>query len=154
MNSSPRLLSPRKREHRWLRYSLRSLLLVMTILCLWLGWLTHRAQEQRAALAFLRSVPVGSIRFDRRDEQIWAPAWLRQSIGDDYFRSIVEVHLTSEVTGENLPQVVAQLCRLPKLETVYLWYAKVTDDDLRHLTSLTQISHLGLYFRFFRNFNG
>jgi hypothetical protein len=118
----------------------------MTILCLWLGWLTHRAQEQRAALAFLRSVPVGSIRFDRRDEQIWAPAWLRQSIGDDYFRSIVEVHLTSEVTGENLPQVVAQLCRLPKLETVYLWYAKVTDDDLRHLTSLTQISHLGLYF--------
>jgi hypothetical protein len=146
MSSSPGPLPFLKLERRSLRFSLRSLLLLTTVLCVWLGWQAHRAHEQQAALAFLRGVPVGSIKYDRRAEELSVPNWLRESIGDNFFRSVVEVHLTDSVTSENLPEIVSQLRRLPKLETVYLWHARVSDDDLRHLTPLTQISHLGLYF--------
>ena len=34
-----------KRKRRWLRFSLRSFLIVVTILCVWMGWYVYRAQE-------------------------------------------------------------------------------------------------------------
>jgi hypothetical protein len=36
-----------------LRISLRGLLLLMVLACCWLGWLTHRARQQRAAVAWV-----------------------------------------------------------------------------------------------------
>ena len=45
-----------KRKRRWLRYSLRSLLLVMLMLSVWLGWMANRAAKQRRAVALVEEL--------------------------------------------------------------------------------------------------
>ena len=40
-----------KRKRRFLRFSLRTLLLVMLVLCVVLGWTVNRAQQRRAVQA-------------------------------------------------------------------------------------------------------
>jgi hypothetical protein len=41
---------PRKNRRRWFQYRLRTLFLVMTALCVWLGWESHVVRQRKAAL--------------------------------------------------------------------------------------------------------
>jgi hypothetical protein len=41
------------RNRRWLRFGLRTLLVLVTLLCVWLGWFMHGVQKQRKAAARL-----------------------------------------------------------------------------------------------------
>ena len=44
------MTEPIKRRPRWLRFSLRTLLVVMTVLCVWLGIKVNAARRQKEAL--------------------------------------------------------------------------------------------------------
>jgi len=136
-----------KPSRRAIRYSLRSLLIVTTIFCFWLGLVAYRAHEQGAAVATLRNLGVRSIKYDPRPGSGWEPLWLREAVGDGFFANVTEVELYDEVTSEKLPKIVTQLRRLPKLNSVNLWDAKITDDDLALLRPLTQIQQVFLYFQ-------
>ncbi len=89
-----------KYRRRWLRFSLRTFLIVLTILCVWLGWYLHRVEQQRAAVRWVRENG-GAVRydyeFDSDDKFIDAsqppvPKWLVDMLGVDYFVSVVSVH--------------------------------------------------------------
>src|SRR5215213_11927197 len=41
-------------KHRWLRYSVRTLLLAVTLVCLWLGWKVSIVRERKALIELLR----------------------------------------------------------------------------------------------------
>jgi len=128
------------------RYSLRTLLLVFAVGSVFFGFHANRAHQQRRAIKFIRALDEGYIGYNRRVDDLGIPGWLRDCLGDDWFASVTEIHLGQGITSQQLPDVVQHLRHLPKLRTVYLWDANVTDEDFRHLIPLTQISHLGLHF--------
>ena len=39
-----------KPKRRWLRYSIRMLLVAVTIVCVWLAWQLHQVRERRALI--------------------------------------------------------------------------------------------------------
>ena len=41
-------------RHRWLRFSLRGLLIGVTLVAIWLGWNVHVVRQRKAALAELK----------------------------------------------------------------------------------------------------
>ncbi len=91
--------SPKRR--RWLRYSLRTMLLAFTLLALWLGVQTDRAIKQRRAVEVVerlggsvnyRHQRKGENGYDRKAEH-WSPTWLRRFVGDDFFVSAEEIQL-------------------------------------------------------------
>jgi hypothetical protein len=95
-----------KPKRRWVRFSLRTLLVGMTVLCVWLGFKVNTARRQKEAVdAILKAG--GEVRFDYQvvpdpggNSSLRAydvtllppgPAWLRKLIGDEYFRSVFTV---------------------------------------------------------------
>src|SRR4051794_16756178 len=96
-----------KLKRRWLRFSLRSMLLALTVTCLWLGVQADRAQRQKRAVEALRDAGC-LIKYDyeiarnpfTRESLFENPRgheWLRPFLGADYFDAVAEVEL-----GRNL----------------------------------------------------
>lgn len=48
-----RAMHQNPKRRRWIRYSLRTLLAVVTILCIWLAWNVHRVRQREATLKYL-----------------------------------------------------------------------------------------------------
>ena len=126
--------------------SLRTFFLVTATICVFGGFYANRVQQQRRAISFIRSLDEGYIGYNRRVDDLRIPEWLQHVFGEDWFVNVTEVHLGDGITSDELPNVVQYLIRLPNLRTVYFGDANVTDQDLQHLTPLTQITHLGLHF--------
>src|SRR5262245_35817365 len=49
-------------SRRWLRYSLRTLLVLVTVFCLWLGWQVRIVHKRKAALREIEDAGGGSSR--------------------------------------------------------------------------------------------
>ncbi|HEV2969944.1 MAG TPA: hypothetical protein VGY55_08135 [Pirellulales bacterium] len=49
-SDDPQTSPPRKKRRRWFQYRLRTLFLVMTAICVWLGWESHVVRQRKAAL--------------------------------------------------------------------------------------------------------
>jgi hypothetical protein len=103
-------------HRRWLQFSLRGFLVVLTAGCLFSGWAVDRAQKQRAAVEAIEAVggvvlydwqgdiaswessreeskyspwgPSPAMRFVPVDAEPSAPPWLRQFLGDDLFQHV------------------------------------------------------------------
>jgi hypothetical protein len=186
-------------RRRWLRYSLRTLLLLTTGLAVWLGYASEQARRQRKAGEVL-TLLAADICYDedlgvwdepyyhfslgdayyqatgrcwghRGDDAPWAPRWLLDAIGQDYFRTIVAVQLEQDdscptaLNGDDLRAISAlgslrclaldgavqlgdvdapQLARLRRLERLFLKDWRITDDGLAHLAGLTRLRYLSL----------
>jgi hypothetical protein len=134
---------------RFFRFSIRTLLVAIAGLSIWLGIQTHRAREQRAALERIRRLG-GAVRFDYQHDESGdfhddanppGPAWLRRTIGGEYFDEVVYVYLSfSKVTDDDL-----RLFRsLPEVETLWLSNTGVSDVGMAHLAGLQKLKHLFL----------
>src|SRR5262245_17910828 len=84
---------------RWLRFSLRTLLLALTLACVALGWWVHKAERQRRAVAAIRAAG-GYVEYDYerdgrrrglRNPTPPGPVWLHSVVGVDYFADVYEV---------------------------------------------------------------
>jgi len=89
-----------KRKRRWLQFSVRTLLVLMLLACIPLGWvrieLNRIAREDEAVAAILElggSVSFEGDRFGPPNPAKAKPAWLRRLVGDRYFRRVESVHL-------------------------------------------------------------
>ena len=52
-----------KHKRRWLRFSLKSFLVVLTVFCVWLGALVYRVNQQREVVQWVRDMG-DTIRYD------------------------------------------------------------------------------------------
>ena len=167
--STPQLDTPRPRR-RWFRYSLRTLLLMIVAISVALGWFTARmkaAKRQQAAVATIVSLS-GVVVFDDQPDDLTAaptpspvPGWLRNLLGDDFFRTAVHVIAFNDATMEavqELPEIrrldfvggpatdagLVHARRLSRLETLNLSDTQITDAGLEQLTGLTRLRKLCL----------
>jgi hypothetical protein len=131
-----------KPKRRWFRFSLRALLVLVTMLCVWLGFTVNAARRQKEAVDAILKVG-GVVYFDYQkvprpgNPSSWdvdlnaeppAPAWLHMIVGDEYFRDVVEVALQRNVINE------ADLARLADLHGLAVIY--LTDMDIESLGSV------------------
>jgi hypothetical protein len=113
--------SPTRR--RWFRFSLRTFLIAITIFGIWLGFQVSAARTQRAAVTAIRQAG-GVVQFDYQripgktadpDDYgintklpVPGPEWLRNRIGDDYFRTPIIVAFDErQVTSEVFSQIAS-----------------------------------------------
>ena len=141
----------RTSRRRFLRFSLRTMLVVVLVLSVWFGWMANLARRQRNAVR--RATELGAsmafaFQLDERngwirDPQPWAPGWLRNAVGEDYFRRIVIVNFDegSDPTDGDL----ALLENFPDLRQLTLFNRrKITDDGLRFIAPLRKLRVLTL----------
>ncbi len=161
-----------KHRRRWLRYSLRTGLILVTLLCIWLAVLTKRARDQKEAVAALRALgcTIGYehqlIGFDYRvgipgefaDEltelheicDTMRPAELseiEQWIGEDYFLKAIEV-ANYNGDGEDaveFEKLFPNLQRLPHLRRFS--FPSLTCAEIQQLSTLQGLTHLSFAHR-------
>jgi internalin A len=124
---------PAKPRRRWVRFSLRTSLLGLTVLCVCLALTVNAARRQREAVAAILKAG-GSIKFDCQcvpqprpwnpDQVSWhnepqphRPLWLSKLLGDEYFHDVLQVIFQENVIPE---ADFEQLAKLPKVRWLYL----------------------------------
>ena len=141
---------PRKHKLRWYQFSLRSLMIFVTlwaIPCSWLGVKMKQAREQRAAVEWIEGLG-GSVGYDYQldasGKQIKGaippgPAWVRELLGDDFLTRVAVVVLRkSRVTGTGLERLKG----IAQLRILVLDHTVVTDGDLERVKSLPKLEYL------------
>jgi len=131
-------------KRRWLRFSLRTFFVVVTVLCIALGIVLHRARARREALRVIDELGGGySI-------TIGGPAWLRSIVKDDkYFYDIERISFTNTrerpFTDEDLASVIDSINVFRRPKIIHLTETDVTDDGLRHLYGVRDLEKAWLY---------
>ena len=155
-----------KPRRRWFRFSLRTLLVLMLLACIGMGWLGVKMQQvrrQRDAVAAMERLG-GVVHWvhDYPDVGLQGKAWLRQLLGDDFFAHPDIVEIRNDAAIECLkevsqaPTLILSGRRITDAELGHLKGVKdlqaihfidtpqVTNDGLRHLKELTQLTALAL----------
>ena len=97
-------------KRRWLRMTLRTFLVLLTVACVWLGWLANRANNQRRTVQWATELG-GYVSYDYQyHPEPPGPEWLRNLIGIHYFANVVRVRLS-----ETQVRDVTPLANLTKL---------------------------------------
>ena len=143
-----------KPRRRWFRFSLTTLLIVVLVLSLPLGWLAMkmvRAERQRKAVEAIAKTG-GYVFYDfecRNGIPIYyeeppapAPAWLLKRLGVDFFADVVQAHFAyvSRIGDADLQHIRS----LTSLHELGLNNTLVTDAGLVHLKGLTRLERLEL----------
>ncbi len=110
------------RAKPWLTYSIRSLLLVLFLVALGLGFMVNRANRQLQTLAAIKSVG-GDYRL-RRNNQGWSSQWLQRWFGEEAFDEVLSVNLRGTDAGDDL---VTRLGKLKGLQELDLSGTQTTD---------------------------
>lgn len=141
------MTQPTRTRRRWFRFSLRTLLVVVLLLSVPMGWFAvklRQAEKQRKAVEAICQVG-GEVIYDYQlpGRELPIPAWLRDLIGEDFFSDVAVVNLSTEVVGDKM--IDDHLKTLPSLEGVGLFSTRVTDAGIAHLKGLTNLKNLNLY---------
>lgn len=153
---------PKTKLRYWLRFKLRTLLLLVTALAVWLGMETNRAHKQAAAVRRIYELH-GEIWFaHERDEngreidgaKLWAPHWLRSITGDDYFRRIHTLRFTDvwrslppEKQLEVTVRVMGVVAEVPDVKSLGMGEnAELRDEHMEALDNCRALEDLDLHF--------
>ena len=145
MTSNPS--SPPRR--RWLRVSLRGLMILVLLLGGVAGWVANTIRTRREAIAVVKAAG-GGVTFDYMRQEVGtnpqgrpiyrkepdAPAILRRWLGDELFQRVQAVSFFKPMTPESL----AAVARFDRLENLYLSTRGIGDG----LRSLRGSRHLKL----------
>jgi hypothetical protein len=150
---------PRKKPAWRPRFSLRGMFILVTILCVSLGWRLQRAREQREAVEAIRKAG-GWVYYDYQhydpktgkfDNQAapWEPAWLTDAVGVDFWHDVEAVNMSFHEEGgkrwdnEKAPQDIApQVAHLPRLRFLGATEHSLDDEGLRSVGQLKQLEVL------------
>jgi hypothetical protein len=129
-------------KRRWYQYSLKTLLVVLTLLCLgpggYVAYEHAKARKQNAAVEVLEKL--GGFVFVDTKVPCRSPM-VRQVLGDDAFGNVAEVNLNyTQATDADL----VHLNGLKGIRIVDLRNTKVTDAGLMHLAELKGLVVLDL----------
>ena len=135
---------------RFLRFSVRGLIVLVLVVGAGLGWIVRQAHIQRDAVAAIRRAG-GEVEYDcywsngRRvlGGEPRAPRWLIDLIGGDYFHHITKVEFLSPASATDAK--LAHVGGLSQLQLLSANYSpSVSDAGLAHLKGLTNLSILAL----------
>ena len=136
-----------KSRRRWLRMSVRGLIVLVLLIGVALGWVVRSAHIQRDAVAAIESAGGGVI-YDWEAQNgpeasstgpWWAPNWLMECIGIDYFGHVMSV----QCFGSRYEAPLVQIQNLGRLEYLILSHSRVNDAGFAHLSRLTNLKALG-----------
>jgi Leucine Rich repeat len=141
------ILSPRLRK--LLRFSMRTMIVLVLVCGGGMGWLVRSARVQRAAVAAVTSIG-GNVMYDwewnKRKAYTastgWIPKWALDNLGTDYFHTVTSVWLYSISTDAD--KVLIPVGRLTRLEWLSLIGASVSDGGLAQLRGMTSLTRLEL----------
>jgi hypothetical protein len=134
------------------RFSLRLAAVVVTAFCVWFGLVTSRARRQERAVDELARLGV-TVRYDANPDELWAPKWLRDLLGDHYFLSVTEAQLHHRMEGRQgramtpmeIDNIVTAMRDLPRLHYLYFAFTGIGDDGIECFAPLAnQIDELYL----------
>jgi hypothetical protein len=128
------LITPKR---RWAQFSLATMFVVVTALCVWLAVVVNRAQRQRDAVAAIEALG-GWVGYAENPPGRRFLAWLPRDYTDD----VVSVVLPESPTTFNDRDLI-HLRPLPHLQRLQL-NDQVTDAGLRELMGLTGLQILVL----------
>lgn len=114
-----------KSTRRWFQYSLRSFLILVTALAIWLGVVVNRAREQREAVKAIEALG-GFAQYDWQyiepsTDEPPGPAWLRRIVGDDAFQRVKYVHFFPDPPESKIVKSIPYIQRLARVERVWIW---------------------------------
>ncbi|MGA2031281.1 MAG: hypothetical protein ABSG68_03405 [Thermoguttaceae bacterium] len=132
------MIAPRPKL-RWFQFSLRTLLVFVTLCafaCSWLAVKLQQAKRQREAAAAVEKLG-GQVEWSEPS----GPLWLRRLLGDDLFRSVVDVGLGgTEVTDAELEHLKG----LDQLQSLNLARTNIAGAGLGNLKGLNQLQYVYL----------
>jgi hypothetical protein len=128
---------------RFLRFSVRGVIVLVLVIGGWLGWVVRSARIQREAVAAIETDGRGGVAYD------WdkgagipdargrppAPRWLVDFVGVDYFGRVRSV-----VLFDARPATIAAISRLSGLRRLAINGRGLRDTDLAPLEDLTELS--------------
>ncbi|HEY5315548.1 MAG TPA: hypothetical protein VIK18_23660 [Pirellulales bacterium] len=141
---------------RLLRFRLRTILVAVALVGVWLGWETGRVRKKARAIAVVRNAG-GAVFFDyqRTRPKGWntppeAPGfrWLKWALGEDYAANVIEVQVFSglgkspaAITDSDMDTLAAGL---GEVEWLVLMDTSITDAGLVPLRRLRELQRLDL----------
>jgi internalin A len=134
---------------RFVRLTVRGLIVFVLLIGAGLGWLVRSAHIQRDAVAAITNAG-GSVYYDWEKSNgvwisgghPWAPRWLVNRIGVDYFGHVTSVWFTSSSTATDA--TIDQVLHLSQLEELCFIHSSLTDAGLARLTGLNNVKRLDL----------
>lgn len=153
MADNPANLAQTKIKVRhWFQFSVRTLVVAMIVVGIWLGIVTNRARRQREAVSAISQVG-GTVCYDyqkagKRPNAFDprklppGPEWLRRLIGPEIFQDVVMVDLKGKPIND---QLFNELRKLPKLENLNLNDTTITDSEMAHLAHLHNLQYVALW---------
>jgi Leucine-rich repeat (LRR) protein len=139
-------------SHRWrklIRFSMRTLIVLVLIFGGGMGWLVRSARTQHKAVSAVTSVG-GSVMYDwewnkrkaYNGRTAWLPTWISDRLGVDYFAHVTSVWLYN--CSKDPDTVLVPVALLTQLEWLSLAGASVTDAGLVQLKNMTSLSRVDL----------
>jgi internalin A len=133
-------MTPDQKGRRGLQFSLRSSLVVFTIVAVMLAWLAYERSQVQAKRNAIEAITAlnGFIRYD--DKNTNRPKWIRYVLGDDMPGEVVEIGLGGmEATTEHF----APLKNFPRLESLSLMFVKI-DASVVRFDGLSELQSLAI----------
>src|SRR5262245_21547952 len=100
LQSDPAPIKP-KRKRRWRQFSLGTMLVVMTIFCIWLGIIRAQAERQRQAAAAIEALD-GYVEYAEADGNSLLKRLIGRWLPRDYFDEVRAVVLWRDTTDGTL----------------------------------------------------
>ncbi len=138
-----------RRWQRFLRFSVRGLIVLVLLIGAGLGWLVRSARIQREAVAEIKNAR-GNVAYNWESSngkwipagRPWAPRWLAALLGVDYFGHVVVAFIKPGSTVTDA--VMAKVGRMTQLQGVVLFRTSISDTGLVHLSGLRMLAFLYL----------
>ncbi len=140
---------PPQHKRRWFRFSLRTMMVVVTLLCCFAGIVSSQASRQRRAVERIKKLH-GVVFYDFQldadlkprtdDPEPPGPEWLRELIGLDYFATVISARIN--VATDDFLESAADF---PHLRDLRIGCdSKISDGAWEHLKQLTTLESLYL----------
>jgi hypothetical protein len=140
-----------KPKRRWHQYSLRTLMIFVTLFAFACSWFAVKMQQAKIQhkeveeLTKLGLLPFYDYNFDSTGKYInnahpSTPVWLQNLLGVDFFNNVSQIQgaENTNITDMNLIHIEG----LTKLKNIYLSDSKITSVGLSHFKGLLQLETL------------
>jgi hypothetical protein len=141
-----RKILPRR---RWFRYSLRTMLIVTTLLGVWFARAAENARKQERAVKAIEAGG-GTVGYHWCDgpwtgtPQPPGPEWLRKLVGPHFFDTVTSVRLAVLLgdPDKRFADIAPSLADLPSLRTLSLFRVKMEADEFAMLAKYSRAAYL------------